>query len=1011
MLESAHVRLADLFQDVQGGRLVGSPETRVTSLAYRSDQVSLGSLFFCVPGFLHDGHDYAPEAVERGAVALCVERLLDLPVAQVVLPSVRRTTGPVAAAFYRHPSARLLTVGITGTNGKTTSAYLVAHLLDAAGLRAGLLGTIERRVGGVSTPAGRTTPEAVDVQRDLAAMLEAGDKAAVMEVSSHALDLGRVLGIDFRVVAFTNLTQDHLDYHDTLEAYFEAKRRLFVEPVFTRAQSVAVINVDDEYGRLLAEEYPAASLLTFSTSSLEPRDADLVMRDYVIGPRGTRGTLEVRANALRLLGGREGTEPDPGAGRSRTGAALFEVQSGLVGAFNVANVLTALGIGIGLGLDMEDMLAALREFPGVPGRMERVEAGQPYTVLVDYAHTPDSVRNVLETARAITKGRLIAVLGCGGDRDRGKRPQMGREAGTLADRLVITSDNPRSEDPGAIIAEILGGVISRDGIIVEADRREAIRLALAGAHPDDVVLILGQGTRVRPRVRRSQGTLRRPCRDPGVDRGVAEGRAMIPLSAAEVAEALGLDAFPGAVHAVSTDTRTMRPGDLFVALQGENFDGHAFVAQALCGGASAALVCASRLGEAESVSVRPALAGDPRVVPVQDTIEALGLLARAVRRKSEAKVIAVTGSVGKTSTKDLIAAMAGRTGKVVATAANQNNEIGVPLTLLSLEVDTELAVVEMGMRGKGQIAALARIAEADVGVITNIYPVHLELLGSLESIAEAKAELILDMDRSRTAVIPAACAALAPYLQQVRCRTLRFALGPGEGEAEVWGQVSGRSPSGGAVLGVRWPGAQAEVETPFLSRHRLENTVAAVAACYGAGLDPGECIGGVRDVVFSPARGDVVQAGAWLFINDTYNANPAAVRAAIDDLVDLAVERGRRPMAVLGDMLELGQDAARFHEECGRYAAQAGVQTLWGVGLLSHATAEGFTRAAQAGQRAVHVETVDDVAEVRAGLRPDDVVLFKASRSVRLETMVSALLKTAEAGVDDPSHAGEADRS
>jgi UDP-N-acetylmuramoyl-L-alanyl-D-glutamate--2,6-diaminopimelate ligase len=243
------VRLTDLFADTDGAALVGDGDVEVSSLCYRSDQCAAGSLFFCVPGFVRDGHDFAADAVARGAVALCGERLLEQPVAQAVEPSVRRAMGPVSSRFFGYPSAHMMTVGITGTNGKTTSAFLTAHLLDRAGLRSGLMGTVQRRIGGTSLPAGRTTPEALDVQRDLALMLASGDKAAVMEVSSHALDLGRVLGVDFQAVAFTNLTQDHLDYHGDLEAYFAAKARLFLDDEFKRLSPIAVVNVDDPYGR------------------------------------------------------------------------------------------------------------------------------------------------------------------------------------------------------------------------------------------------------------------------------------------------------------------------------------------------------------------------------------------------------------------------------------------------------------------------------------------------------------------------------------------------------------------------------------------------------------------------------------------------------------------------------------------------------------------------------------------------------------------------------------------
>lgn len=492
MVESSAVRLADLTEDVEGALLLGSSDTHVRSLAYRSDAVTDGSLFFCVPGFVRDGHDYAPDAVMRGAAALCVERSLDVGVPQVLVPSVRRAMGPMASIFYNRPSRDLLTVGITGTNGKTTSAFLTAHLLDAAGLRAGMLGTVERRVAGVSMPAGRTTPEAVDIQKDLADMLEAGDRSVVMEVSSHALDLDRVLGVAFRVVAFTNLTQDHLDYHETLSAYFEAKRRLFLETRFTEHQNAALINVDDEYGRRLAEEYPGDRLLTFTTAKEQQRQADLAVRDYVIDAAGTRGTLEVRGNALRRLRAIQGgtTALD---GLSADDMSSYPVRTRLLGAFNVANVLTAVGIGLALGLELESMLTAVADFPGVPGRMEPIDEGQPFTVLVDYAHTPDSVRNVLDTARELSEGRLLAVLGCGGDRDRGKRPQMGAEAEAVADRVIITSDNPRSEEPDAIIADIIAGVTSPESVAIEPDRREAIRLALEEAGPMDVVLILGKG--------------------------------------------------------------------------------------------------------------------------------------------------------------------------------------------------------------------------------------------------------------------------------------------------------------------------------------------------------------------------------------------------------------------------------------------------------------------------------------------------------------------------------------
>jgi len=488
VVESGTVRLADLFRDVEGFRIVGDPSLDVSSLSYRSSTVGPGHLFFCVPGFVRDGHEFASEAVSRGAVALCVERELAASIAQVIVPSVRWAMGPVASSLYEHPSARLPTIGITGTNGKTTTAFLTAFLFAEGGRRAGLLGTVERRMGGVVFPAERTTPEPIDIQQDLAFMVDAGDQAAVMEVSSHALDLGRVAGISFAAVAFTNLTQDHLDYHGTIDAYFAAKSRLFLEPRFAKNRPVSVVNVDDPFGRLLAERLPPDRLLTVSCGDVEGvHTPDLELLGLVTDASGIHGTLAVRGRALAAAMRAQGRPITRGEELERP------LRSTLLGRYNAENVLVALAIGVGLGLDLDMMVDCLARFPGVPGRLERVDGSAPFTVVVDYAHTPDSVENVLRMARGVATGRLVTVVGCGGDRDRGKRPLMGRAAEQLSDILVVTSDNPRSERPEAIIADIVAGLEHPTDAVVEVDRRAAIDYSLRAARAGDIVLILGKG--------------------------------------------------------------------------------------------------------------------------------------------------------------------------------------------------------------------------------------------------------------------------------------------------------------------------------------------------------------------------------------------------------------------------------------------------------------------------------------------------------------------------------------
>jgi UDP-N-acetylmuramoyl-L-alanyl-D-glutamate--2,6-diaminopimelate ligase len=427
----------------------GAPEVEISGLAYSSQSVTPGALFFCVPGFRSDGHDFAPDAVERGAAALVTERRLDLGVPEVVVDDVRAAMGPAAARFYGDPTADLDVVGITGTNGKTTTAYLVRHLLEAGGRQTGLLGTVKRIVGGVEEEVERTTPEAIDLQETFRRMHGGGDRAVAMEVSSHALELGRVAGIRFACRVFTNLTQDHLDFHETMDAYFAAKRRLFEEP------GLLVVNVDDEYGRRIAAEVDA---VTFGIEN----EADYRARDIDFDVMGSRFTVDTPDGELRI-------------------------ESPLAGLFNVQNVLGAIAAVRSLGLEQ----ISLERFGRVPGRFEAVDEGQDFGVLVDYAHTPDSLENVLRAARAVTRGRLRVVFGAGGDRDRGKRPLMGDAARRLADRVLVTSDNPRSEQPEAIIDEVMEG--AGPEAEREVDRRRAIARVIEEAEPGDVVVIAGKG--------------------------------------------------------------------------------------------------------------------------------------------------------------------------------------------------------------------------------------------------------------------------------------------------------------------------------------------------------------------------------------------------------------------------------------------------------------------------------------------------------------------------------------
>jgi UDP-N-acetylmuramoyl-L-alanyl-D-glutamate--2,6-diaminopimelate ligase len=467
------MRLATLAAVAGDGRIVGDPDVEVANLAYDSRKAGPGTLFFCVVGEKRDGHEFAAQVVEAGAVALVVERELDLSVPQVVVPSARAAMAPFAAAFWGDPTAELQVVGVTGTNGKTTTAYLTREILEAAGIQTGLMGTVKQVVGGEEEPVERTTPEAIDLQETFRRMIEGGDRACAMEVSSHAMVLHRADAIHFDAAVFTNLTQDHLDFHSDMEDYFAAKRMLFeAEP------EVRIVNVDDPYGRRLAEEFDS---LTFSADGNE---ANFVARD--VGFEAAGASFEIV--------GWPGAEPGVAAAIRQPPGGAVRVRTPLPGHFNVANALGAFVAACALGVEPEQAARGLAAAEPPPGRFEPIDEGQGFVVLVDYAHTPDSMENVLRAARRLTEGKVISVFGAGGDRDKAKRPLMGRAGGVLSDLAIVTSDNPRSEDPEAIVAEVAAG--AREGeaeLIVEVDRHAAIALALGRARPGDTVVIAGKG--------------------------------------------------------------------------------------------------------------------------------------------------------------------------------------------------------------------------------------------------------------------------------------------------------------------------------------------------------------------------------------------------------------------------------------------------------------------------------------------------------------------------------------
>ena len=462
------MQLKELVKQFPVLRVEGPLDREIAGIVYDSRRVTPGMVFVAIPGAHADGHDFINTAIDRGAAAIICERngFSSPRATKIKVADARETLARAAASYYRHPGTRLQVIGVTGTNGKTTVAFMVKEVLEASGIRTGLLGTVRYEIGDRVIPAARTTPEALEVQQMMAQMLEAGCKACVMEVSSHALAQKRVAGIEFDVAIFTNLTQDHLDYHGTMENYLAAKQKLFTKTATGSKRGTVVINIDDASGVRLADETDVEVKLTY----------------------GIRGAASLRATKIHL-------GADASTFTVETAEKSFVCKLPLIGRHNIYNALAATGASLALGIEPRKIQSALAGMAPVPGRLESVSRGQKFTVFVDYAHTDDALHNVLTTLREVTKGRLLLLFGCGGNRDAGKRPKMGRVAAEFADYTIITSDNPRNEQPEKIAAQIEEGfraVKPRD-YSVELDRKRAIGEIISLARPGDTVLLAGKG--------------------------------------------------------------------------------------------------------------------------------------------------------------------------------------------------------------------------------------------------------------------------------------------------------------------------------------------------------------------------------------------------------------------------------------------------------------------------------------------------------------------------------------
>ncbi len=971
------MELRQLLQGIQTLQTETDPKGDVSSICYVAEACGPGSLFVAIPGLAFDGHHFIGRAIERGAHFIVHQKDIVVPdgVKAIRVPDSRRALGTLAKNYFGDPSSRLTLIGITGTSGKTTVSYLLESILTAAGFSCGVLGTINYRYGGKQFPAPNTTPESFDMQRILSEMACAGVTHVIAEVSSHALDLKRVDDCDFDLAVFTNLSPEHLDYHKDMEDYFRAKKRLFAELLPRSRKNLArkaVINADDPRGRQLIREISVPAL----SYSLEQDGAARVQNPHV-----TLGGVQ----ADILLDGEK-----------------ISVTSGLIGGFNLSNILAAAAAASVLAVEPRAIARGIQNLSLVPGRLEKVVPSGGVHVFVDYAHKPDALEQVLRNLHGLKEKRILTVFGCGGNRDRAKRPVMGDIATTWSDLTIITSDNPRREDPLEIIREIEAGIdggkirkVPQDrlefdagahGYAILADRRAAIEAAVRIAEPQDIVLIAGKGHEDYQIL----GTKKVPFDD-----RLAAMRAlrlkfpgwMSPaFSLAEVLQATGGRLAAGerdqAVYGVSTDSRQIHPGNLFVALAGENFDGHAFVPKAVEGGALCVLVA-----DADRIDLK-ALTRRAAVIETADTLRALGDLAHMHRRRFSIPVIALTGSSGKTTTREMLTCILRQEKTVLGTEGNLNNLIGLPQTLFRMTDRHDAAVLEMGTNTRGEIKRLTQIAAPDIGLVTNVGPAHLAGFGSVETVREEKGDLWLHMNPAGVAVVNLDDQAVRQAAERWSGRRVTFSMSAG---ADVGVNDIRKNGARGVSFQLLMNGQAHKVDMKAAGIHNIYNAMAASAAALACGVSVESIRRGLS--MFQPVAGRMeilrLQNGAYL-INDAYNANPASVREALLTLRDLA--SSHNAFVFLGDMLELGDAAQEMHRKIGLLLATIGTAAVFLQGDFARATAAGALEGGLAEERIVFLcDDGEAVAFLKKKLRKGDWVLIKGSRRMKMDRLAARL--------------------